>query len=300
MASENNLNAVFTDIANAIRDKKGSVDTIKPINMADEILTIETKSAIYKTLEARGTNWSYAFYVDSSSPNLFYYMTELSESDIPPSSNVVNMKNMFYNCYKLTTIPPLDMSKVNNTENMFNSCSSLTNVNLMNVATVGNSMFIYCSKLTSIDLPLATTIGNSAFSYCSSLTSVNLPLATTISAYAFSYCSSLTNIILPLATTIISQTFNKCTNLVRVDLPSTIEINDYAFKDCQSMLYLILRANQVCVLSNTTAFSGCSIAWSGSSSAIYVPDDLVEQYKVATNWSTYASKIKGLSELPTE
>ena len=28
MASENNLNAVFTDIANAIRNKKGSVDLI--------------------------------------------------------------------------------------------------------------------------------------------------------------------------------------------------------------------------------------------------------------------------------
>ena len=75
MASENNLNAVFTDIANAIRDKKGSVNTIKPINMADEILTIETKSPIYSLLEAKGTDWSYAFYVYSSSyKNLFYYM----------------------------------------------------------------------------------------------------------------------------------------------------------------------------------------------------------------------------------
>ena len=46
MASQNNLNAVFTDIANAIRDKKGSVDTIKPINMADEILSIISKSYI--------------------------------------------------------------------------------------------------------------------------------------------------------------------------------------------------------------------------------------------------------------
>ena len=105
---------------------------------------------------------------------------------------------------------------------------------------------------------------------------------------------------MPSATTIGSQAFGECTSLVRVDLPSAIEINEYAFKNCQSMLYLILRANQVCVLSNTNAFSGCSIAWSGSSSAIYVPDDLVESYKTATNWSTYASKIKGLSELPTE
>ena len=113
MASENNLNAVFTDIANAIRDKKGSVDTIKPINMADEILTIETgggKSTIYSLLEAMETDWSYAFRVDSSNRNMFYYMTELSENDFPPSNNVVRMSFMFWNCSNLTSVPQLNTS----------------------------------------------------------------------------------------------------------------------------------------------------------------------------------------------
>ena len=32
---------------------------------------------------------------------------------------------------------------------------------------------------------------------------------------------------------------------------------------------------------------------------IYVPDADVETYKTATNWSTYANQIKGLSELPS-
>ena len=40
MASEKNLNAVFTDIANAIRGKKGTTDQIKPINMAEEIANL--------------------------------------------------------------------------------------------------------------------------------------------------------------------------------------------------------------------------------------------------------------------
>lgn len=34
-------------------------------------------------------------------------------------------------------------------------------------------------------------------------------------------------------------------------------------------------------------------------SAFYVPDSAVEDYKSATGWSSFASKIKGLSELPT-
>ena len=32
--------------------------------------------------------------------------------------------------------------------------------------------------------------------------------------------------------------------------------------------------------------------------AIYVPDASVEVYKAATNWSSFASKIKGVSEMP--
>lgn len=34
--------------------------------------------------------------------------------------------------------------------------------------------------------------------------------------------------------------------------------------------------------------------------SIYVPDESVATYKAATGWSSYASKIKGKSELPDE
>lgn len=42
MASKNNINSVFTDIANSIRAKKGTTNTIQPINMAEEIDGIPT------------------------------------------------------------------------------------------------------------------------------------------------------------------------------------------------------------------------------------------------------------------
>ena len=45
-------------------------------------------------------------------------------------------------------------------------------------------------------------------------------------------------------------------------------------------------------LTGTNAFQGASNA------IIYVPDALVNDYKAATNWSTYADRIKGISELP--
>lgn len=43
-----------------------------------------------------------------------------------------------------------------------------------------------------------------------------------------------------------------------------------------------------------------AMSWSNNFiSAFYVPDSAVEDYKSATGWSAFASKIKGISELPT-
>ena len=169
MASQNNLTAVFTDIANAIRDKKGSVDTIKPINMADEILTIETKSTIYKTLEARGTDWSYAFRVDNSNRNMFYYMTELSESDIPPSNNVGNMHYMFYYCRSLTTIPKLDTSNCSGMNYVFYYCSSLEKIDITKLSSDNNNFASNSFSLKTLiirTMDTIPTLNSNAFSSC--------------------------------------------------------------------------------------------------------------------------------------
>ena len=199
MASENNLNAVFTDIANAIRDKKGSVNTIKPINMADEILTIETgggKSTIYKLLEARGTDWSNAFYVYSSNKNIFYYMTELSESDLPPSNNVINMPRMFYNCVNLTSIPLIDTSSCTSTNNMFYYCKLLTSIPALNTSscTSMSQMFYYCYILEKIDitkLVSGTNYNNYFASNCYSLKTLiirTMDTIPTLNSNAFQNC----------------------------------------------------------------------------------------------------------------
>ena len=44
MASQKNLNSIFTDVANAIRGKTGESDPIYPVDFADEISAIETGS----------------------------------------------------------------------------------------------------------------------------------------------------------------------------------------------------------------------------------------------------------------
>ena len=138
-----------------------------------------------------------------------------------------------------------------------------------------------------------TSIGDRAFYNCSALTSIDLPAATSIGSYAFQNCSELTSVDLPAVTSIGSSTFQSCTKLTSIDLPAATSIGEYAFYSCSKLTSVMLRnTSQVVSLSSTSAFSNAN------SAIIYVPDALVDDYKAATNWSTYADRIKGLSELP--
>jgi hypothetical protein len=56
--------------------------------------------------------------------------------------------------------------------------------------------------------------------------------------------------------------------------------------------------SKICTLSNSNAFKNTAIA--NKVGYIYVPDELIEQYKTATNWSVYASQIKPLSAYTEE
>lgn len=75
-------------------------------------------------------------------------------------------------------------------------------------------------------------------------------------------------------------------------------IKSNVFAGSTSLTAVILSSDVVGSLSSTNAFTLTPI-YSGTG-YIYVPDDLVDQYKVATNWATYAAQIKGLSEIPAD
>jgi hypothetical protein len=95
------------------------------------------------------------------------------------------------------------------------------------------------------------------------------------------------------ATSIGNYAFYNCSSLATVDLPEATSIGSSAFYGCSRLRTVILRnTERVATLSSTNAFTGAANA------IIYVPDSLVESYKAANNWSTYADRIKGLSELP--
>ena len=171
-----------------------------------------------------------------------------------------------------------------------------------NLTTAGNYSFGYMDALKDFKAPkLATVSGNGIFYGCAAMEYYDLPLLTSIPAYGWANNTALKSISLPSAIgEVKTYAFSGCTALERAEFPKITEISSSSFYRCLALKTLILgtaNSTSIVTLANTNAFTATPIA--GGTGYIYVADSLVNSYKAATNWATYANQIRGLSELGT-
>ena len=144
---------------------------------------------------------------------------------------------------------------------------------------------------TSFEIPEGTTsIGAYAFAYCLSLASIIIPDGVTlIGECAFALCTSLTSITMPDSVTSIGDSaFYGCTGLTSVTIGNSVtSISNAAFGDCTNLTEIDFSTHNA--LADTSAFDNTS-----ASLVIKVPSALLDEWKAATNWSTYADKIVGV------
>ena len=195
-----------------------------------------------------------------------------------------------------------------------------------NLATIGTAAF-YGSGLTEIkDLGKVQIIGSTSavvqaasgvFANCKSLTKAHIPASVThIGGMSFVGCTALTELTGCEGVTNIvrQQAFDGCSGLVgALTLPSVTLIDQYSFRNCKfstidlgtdtatiaayafqnntTLERIICRATTPPSLGNTNALSGTN------NCPIYVPDASLEAYKTATNWNSYADRIRPLSEI---
>lgn len=155
-----------------------------------------------------------------------------------------------------------------------------------------------CYKLTSLEtvnLPKCTWIGPYSFGNCSTLHTLNAPLCTSVSAYSFSNCYELLNLNLPKIGSILMNSFQNNYALQKADFEVVKSIAANSFASCSSLITLILRkSDAICNLVNISAFTDTPIA--NGVGYIYVPSALIETYKSATNWSTFANQFRALED----
>ena len=338
MSKADNLKDFLTDVADAIRAKKGTTDLINPQNFSAEIASLSDGLEVIEMTETAATIepnkvyvWGmveslnitlgastdasdfFAFRFRCSKPTMTSVTvngaTWADDTELDAQGKPVLDLGSWYQCEikggtsalyaRLAHYIPFedsnveavllangvgdglgitykDAAKVTSISTWFKGNTDITSfaefVNFSGISLLADSTFNGCSSLTEITLPAGvTSIGNYAFNGCTSLAGITLPASlTSIGDYAFRNCTSLAGITLPASLT---------------------SIGGGAFNGCSSLQYIRIEATTPPTLSNTDAIPS-------KIRAIYVPDASVEAYQAATNWSSFASKIKGISEMP--
>lgn len=179
----------------------------------------------------------------------------------------------------------------------------------------GNSSTFYNCRISIIDLNGVTKIGKYAFYKAGGFTSITIPSTVTeFNESAFIGNSSLKNVTIDYAsnatlegnqfngskitsltignnpTKIGNAMFRGCNKLTSIVIPSNISsIEDSAFNGCSGLTSITVDSVTPPTLGGTYVFDDTN------NCPIYVPDASVSEYKTASKWSEYSSRIKPIS-----
>lgn len=243
MPNYNNLKALFTGIADAIRSKTGSTDPIVADNFPAEIEAIQTGGG--KVVCLSDDPWDDITLAECEGVNISF-----------PNAQAV-------------------------ADSAFRDCTALASVDLPVALTIGSGVFRGCTSLTSINLPMVQSVGSTAFYDCTALTSIDLPMVERVGNTAFRDCTALASVNLPKVKNVGNTTFRGCTSLTSVDLPMATNIGT-SFWDCTALTTLIIRTPTMCVI-DIGAFDDSGFLYNEDTGKnnghIYVPSALYEDYR---------------------
>ena len=305
------------DFINNINEDTKEISIIKNI----EIISTENdiiKNIIQKTLTTYTNNniekigshiFRESLLTDVSFPKVvmvynhsFEDCTQLVNVNMPLVTSISDYA--FCNCNKLVDINFPLLSYIG--KYSFQKCG-LVNVNFPLVSSINTGAFQDCANLVDVNLPKLTYADTDSFRSCKSLQSITAPMLRAVGPNIFNDCWSLKNISFPQVTEVKIGGFGNNRELTEVILPKVTDIDELAFLNCFNLVKLFIsQKNRVCILDKK-AFEGCTHFTGIINSTynpdglkdgyIYVPASLLSQYKVANNWSTYATQIIGHEDL---
>lgn len=252
--------------------------------------------------------------------------TNLTTANFESGTTTIGV-SCFQGCTKLTTVNlPDGLHAVNNAS--FQGCTSLSSITIPTSVTTVGSAFYGCNKLKSCEIPSgAVTTYVNTFYGCSQLSSltINSPITAITSGYCqgctvLKRLNSDTDGVYNIPSTVVrlgKNCFHGNKALVELNIPdSTIgEISTAHtawFSGCSALNKVDIgtgltkiAASGFCVCGTIQSFTirrptpptiGTNAFKSTTLTTIYVPYDVVDTYKAASGWSSYAAKIQAIPE----
>lgn len=215
--------------------------------------------------------------------------TRLQNIVIPDSVNSIG-RFSFEGTPIIEFIFPKNITKIPST--IFQSCDELKKITMLGEITeIDSYAFNKCSSLKFFIIPnTTTTIGMYCFNDCG-LLNITIPdSVTSIGSSCFYNNRDLTNVILSNNITKIPQRcFYYCSSLTSIMIPNSVQIiESYAFYRCSGLQYIDFSSHtSIPTLSDKYVFDSTTCEFR-------VPSALLDEWKAATNWATYADRIVGV------
>lgn len=220
------------------------------------------------------------------------YLSELVEQKTALANNLVTKGVDASADEKFNTLVPKVLDIPSGGDTMIEDSiieGTLTEYMNDRITTVGKYAFAN-KPLKTVVLPEVTVLNNNAFYNCNKLVNITIPNLVTLAQSCFVGCDKIPQIYQTKAETIGATVLWNCTcTSVLFGNAKTIGTNLLlANPNCNT---IVLCGDEMCTLSGSLQGS-----FANEGKYIYVKKDLIEKYKVATNWSAYENQFRAIED----
>ena len=138
-------------------------------------------------------------------------------------------------------------------------------------------------------------------SYClyryTEIATLEIPNVTAIEQNVIGGNTKIKKLVCPKVVSVEDNGFAAAYGLETIDFYNTINLGNTAFASTK-LSKLILRGPSVVGLTSTAVFNDTPIA--RGTGYIYVPQSLINSYKVTTNWLVFADQFRAIEDYPDE
>ncbi len=284
----------LTTIANAIRSKTGKSDALTLDQMATEIESISA-----------GGDDRFGALLDLSITEIVSDVTVINKAYL-----IAGLKSL--ECVKFPKVLTIGQYAFSNGsatgasgygyEGYFPECQEIRSYAFANEVGVG-------PMLKKANFPKVKNISSYAFYKNALLEEVFFPECTSVGTYAFGSNQGTNKVKIaafPKLETLQENSFGGWWAVKVLDLGAPTSIPRYCFSGDYLLVSIVLRTQTMCTLANANGLYNC-YHFNGTTNTtfnpdglkdgyIYVPYALIEEYKAATNWSTFAEQFRALED----